>query len=161
MYSMDRQHPMKSEQHRLAEERVARAARIFSLENCIKSVAATYRIPTDVLIGPLRTADVAVARWHVYWLLYSFRLELTLQAVGAMLDKHHTTILHGVNEFEKRRKKYKFMIDKVIKHLEELTGERISEVDSTPQARKEIVSETENATPQGEDEAITAQSRSR
>lgn len=56
--------------------------------------------PEDIL-GPRRTVRVADARHEAMWVLRE-HLALTFQRVGYYLNRDHSTVVHGVNQYRLR-----------------------------------------------------------
>lgn len=59
-------------------------------------------LATD-LIGPRRPIKLSQARFLAYWLLKYCRPDLSLPAIGLALHRDHTSIMHGLAQFEKRQ----------------------------------------------------------
>jgi hypothetical protein len=66
----------------------------------VKQVALRYGHTVDDLIGPYRNVSIVAARCEAY---YRIRTETTLSypAIGAVMDRDHTTIMHGVRKHAK------------------------------------------------------------
>jgi chromosomal replication initiation ATPase DnaA len=57
-------------------------------------VAAAFNVDPDAVLGHSRAANVAAARQLLYWLLRQDGLSYPV--IGALVGRHHTTVIHGV-----------------------------------------------------------------
>ena len=60
----------------------------------LQTVAKCRRLTVDDLKGPSRRAYIVRARWEAMRLLRE--RGLSLPAIGLMLNRHHTAVLHGL-----------------------------------------------------------------
>jgi hypothetical protein len=66
----------------------------------IERTAHLFDVPPDALIGPGRTQRVAYARFALAWALR--QNDWSLQEIGALLKRDHTTIIHAIEAAEQR-----------------------------------------------------------
>lgn len=64
-------------------------------------ICETYDVTRDTLIGRRRTRSIAEARHHLMWILRVV-LGLSLPRIGSLLERDHTTIIHGVRKHAER-----------------------------------------------------------
>jgi len=64
----------------------------------LTQAAAAYHVTDDEVLSRTRTADICNARHILYWLLRSEGL--SYPKIGALLERDHTTILHGVERVD-------------------------------------------------------------
>jgi chromosomal replication initiation ATPase DnaA len=57
-------------------------------------VSAAFNVTPDAVLGHSRNANVAAARQLLYWLLRQDGL--SYPKIGAIVGRHHTTVIHGV-----------------------------------------------------------------
>ena len=61
----------------------------------LAEVAASHGVTVKDIKGPCRFTFVALARREAYYRLHA-ETSLSLPQIGALLAKHHTTVLHGI-----------------------------------------------------------------
>lgn len=84
-------------------EAVMTRRNVFSFGRCVEAVMHHYGIPREKLLSSKREIrEVAEARQHLYWLLYNERSDLSLPAIGQLVGRDHSTVQHGIMEFNKR-----------------------------------------------------------
>jgi chromosomal replication initiation ATPase DnaA len=57
-------------------------------------VCTAFNVHPDSVLGHSRNANVAAARQLLYWLLRQDGL--SYPKIGALVGRHHTTVIHGV-----------------------------------------------------------------
>lgn len=77
-----------------AAERRLRAARRAELTRILRAVARAYNFTPAQLCSPARPAELAEARQVAMLLMREARA--TVEEVGRALERHHTTVTHGV-----------------------------------------------------------------
>lgn len=70
------------------------------LEPLIKAICVAYDISPDDLLGSGRTYQVTKPRKHFYWSVSRYFPSISLSQVGRLLNKDHSTVLHGKRSFE-------------------------------------------------------------
>jgi chromosomal replication initiation ATPase DnaA len=75
-----------------------------ALDEIIRQVCDKHGTTRKQIIGPRRTAVIVRARQEVYYRT-SRETMMSLLAIGRLLNRDHTTILHGICEHEKRSAK--------------------------------------------------------
>jgi chromosomal replication initiator protein len=65
-------------------------------ENIIKEVSKFYSINADQVKGKSRLRDIVKARFMSIYLIKE-ETDFTLNAIGRMFNRHHSTILHSIN----------------------------------------------------------------
>ena len=71
--------------------------------NLIKTVAKAYGFTYEDMIGRNKTHYCVVARQHCYATLLN--CGLSYSAVGRLMDRDHTTVMHGIEQHEYRIKR--------------------------------------------------------
>lgn len=66
-----------------------------------EEVGATHGIPISDLRGPRRYRVLCKARAEVYAKAHA--LGYSLPRIGRFFNRHHTTVLHGINQLAKGR----------------------------------------------------------
>jgi chromosomal replication initiation ATPase DnaA len=74
-----------------------------ALSDILGQVAEVFAVDAQALAGRSRSAPVAAARHAAMWLLRE-RYALSSPAIGALLGRDHTTVLHGLRAAETRRR---------------------------------------------------------
>jgi chromosomal replication initiation ATPase DnaA len=64
------------------------------VNNHLNYVAQAFNVDRGAVLGHSRAANVAAARQLLYWLLRQDGM--SYPAIGALVGRHHTTIMHGV-----------------------------------------------------------------
>jgi chromosomal replication initiation ATPase DnaA len=64
------------------------------MNNHLNYVAAAFNVHPDAVLGHSRNANVAAARQLLYWLLRQDGMSYPV--IGALVGRHHTTVIHGV-----------------------------------------------------------------
>ena len=97
---------IRSEQHGLsvrvlqAETAAGRSLRLDNISMMVVDVAAEAGIPPAAILGPRRDKRTAQARQAV---MYMARLDgHSLNDIGRVLSRDHTTIMHGIKAHEAR-----------------------------------------------------------
>ena len=76
---------------------------VFSFGRCVDAIVQHYGVSREKLLSSKREVrEIAEARQHLYWLLYNERSDLTLPAIGQLVGRDHSTVQHGIIEFNKR-----------------------------------------------------------
>lgn len=60
----------------------------------LPQIADFYDLSADDIRGPSRLPHIVRARWHVGLVLRD--RGLSLSAIGLMVNRHHTAVLHGL-----------------------------------------------------------------
>jgi chromosomal replication initiation ATPase DnaA len=81
----------------LTAEQAAQAA-VIALDIC-----ELWTVSLDEILGDSRARYIVLARQDLMWRLWS-ELHLSLPQIGALLNRHHTTVLHAI---DKRRFAYR------------------------------------------------------
>lgn len=71
----------------------------------IAATALDHRIPLRVIFSPSRTKQATQARHEMMWRLRRMPWRGTIPSfpqIGRWLDRHHTTIIHGVRKHQER-----------------------------------------------------------
>lgn len=84
------------------------------------SVARDYGLTLDDLIGACRIRHIAKARFVCYRLLRN--LGLSTPHIGRILDKDHSTVVHGLQRFDAELERDEFLA-RVYRHHEKLRQE--------------------------------------
>lgn len=71
-------------------------------------ISEHYRIPVERLRGKERTREVAEARFSV-WYCANRSLGYGYSYLGRIYEKHHTSIMHGIEEAERTGKGHQAM----------------------------------------------------
>jgi len=69
----------------------------------IKTVADRHSVSVRSIVGRCRLKEISAIRQEAMWEVY-IRTELSLPQIGALFDRDHTTVLHGVRRHEERLK---------------------------------------------------------
>lgn len=67
----------------------------------LERVQEAYGVSERLLRSPERTKEACIARFTWWWLLRTM-LGWSYPRIGALVGRDHTTVMHGVREFEKR-----------------------------------------------------------
>jgi chromosomal replication initiator protein len=90
-------------------------------EDVIKTVASYYAVKVSQIKGRGRTADIALARQVIMYVLRE-KLKLRLKQIAFILKRDdHTTIIHGVEKILHliaKNQQFKEEVDTIIKNLE-------------------------------------------
>lgn len=90
-------------------------------EDVIKTVASYYAVKVSQIKGKGRTADVALARQVIMYILRE-KLKLRLKQIAFILKRDdHTTIIHGVEKILHliaKNQQFKEEVDTIVKNLE-------------------------------------------
>ncbi len=81
----------------------------------LEAVAHEYDLHQAALLSRTRRQPVASARQLVMYLL-RHTTDLTLEAIGTTLRRHHATVIHGVETIDQRRT-YDHRLDERIRRL--------------------------------------------
>jgi chromosomal replication initiation ATPase DnaA len=65
-------------------------------------------LPSGEMLGPCRSAPVAVARHFAWWLVRNSRPDLSLPALGRIFHRDHTSIIHGLKRVRRQINKAPF-----------------------------------------------------
>ena len=68
----------------------------------VRLASILWNVPVQQLLSPSRKAAVVAARQPIMSVLYH-RFDMTLEDIGAELDRDHTTILHGIRRADPDR----------------------------------------------------------
>jgi hypothetical protein len=82
---------------------VLRAAKISVVprwKEILREVCAKHKIHPEAVTGNSRQAPLVKCRREVYWRLRT-ELGMSLSQIGLKLNKDHTSVLYGVNEYAK------------------------------------------------------------
>ena len=82
--------PSVRERQRIMKERLNYA------DNIVKEVCQYYSINADQVKGKSRLRDIVKARFMSIYLIKT-ETDFTLNAIGRMFNRHHSTILHSIN----------------------------------------------------------------
>jgi chromosomal replication initiator protein len=89
-------------------------------EDVIKTVASYYAVKVSQIKGKGRTADLALARQVIMYILRE-KLKLRLKQIAYILKREdHTTIIHGVEKILHliaKNPQFKDEVDTIIKNL--------------------------------------------
>ena len=66
----------------------------------LKRIARDHGVSAVAVVGRKRDARTSMAR-HRLWAVMRWTLGLSYQDLGAMFDRDHTSVLHGVRKYEK------------------------------------------------------------
>lgn len=72
-----------------------------SLADIFKAVTEATGKGAQDLVGPRRSQDLFRPRFLLYWLLKNLRPDLSLMSIGKALNRDHTSVMHGVAQFDK------------------------------------------------------------
>lgn len=90
-------------------------------EDVIKTVASYYAVKVSQIKGKGRTADIALARQVIMYILRE-KLKLRLKQIAFILKRDdHTTIIHGVEKILHliaKNQQFKEEVDTIVKNLE-------------------------------------------
>ena len=89
-------------------------------------VAELHKVGSHEIAGEGRMKKVAVARHHFVWSLVRYYSDISLAELGRQINKHHTTILHSRNYFEKVKDSYAEIVSAVDEFMK--TNSRFSSV---------------------------------
>lgn len=81
---------------------IAPDERAFTVE-ALNIVADVYGVPVDVMRGPARAHRISTARSVVMYILRK-HTPMTLMAIGAVFERHHSTVLSAIADIEQRRR---------------------------------------------------------
>jgi hypothetical protein len=85
---------------------------VFSFKRCLRAVSEVYAVSPDVILSNKRKAAIVRARQHLYWVLYNERSDLSLPAIGRLVNRDHSTVLFGIKKFEEHPD-----LDAIVKEL--------------------------------------------
>ncbi|OGK30012.1 hypothetical protein A3I56_00315 [Candidatus Roizmanbacteria bacterium RIFCSPLOWO2_02_FULL_43_10] len=88
-----RAYPQEEETVKIRKQRAA-------LDRIIATVADYYRLDTSEILGHSRTQRRVEARQIVMWLMRT-RSTASFPEIGVLMDRHHSTILHGCAKIER------------------------------------------------------------
>lgn len=71
----------------------------------LEAVAASHKIPVEVIRGRSVTAAVRRARWEVIW--ESYAAGLSMPAVGRIVNKDHTAVLNALRRMAATKGPYR------------------------------------------------------
>lgn len=66
-----------------------------------RSICLLYGIRPEDLASNATRRDFATPKLHFHWALKRYMPWLSLAEIGRRIDRHHTTIIHGIRAFEK------------------------------------------------------------
>lgn len=64
-----------------------------------RSIADKHRVTVDAILSRSRYKYACRAR-HELWAILKWTLDLSLNVIGAIFDRNHTTILVGIRKYE-------------------------------------------------------------
>jgi len=67
----------------------------------IQAISTAYDISMDDLLGKSTSQKFAKPKMHLYWALFKYIPNLSLAESGRLMNKCHTTVLHGRRMFQK------------------------------------------------------------
>lgn len=76
-----------------------------SVKTILETVSAVTGHTVEQICGPWRHAPLARARFFACWLMSRTRPDLSLAAIARPMGRHHTSSLHAIRSFEKRKDK--------------------------------------------------------
>jgi len=71
------------------------------IHSIVVDVAAKHKVTVPLIMGETRDKRVVAARHEVWWRVWRTS-GLSYPRIGAMFHRDHTTILHGVKQYQKR-----------------------------------------------------------
>lgn len=71
------------------------------IDRCIAAAAAAHQVPASIIKSASRQRPHVRARWHAMHLLRE--VGFSLPEIGAALNRHHTSIMHGLAEQQRFR----------------------------------------------------------
>jgi len=78
----------------------------------IEIVAEHFNISTEDIISKKRSAEIATPR-HIFMYLCKEMTDTTLKAIGALTERDHATVIHGVEKIKKEVENNPEMRDKI------------------------------------------------
>lgn len=85
-------------------------ARPFNQFTIIDVVAAWYRVTLKDLVRKDRSRTIVIARHTAMYLIRELT-SLSLPEIGALFNRDHTTVVHALNNIERRRKDPEYLAD--------------------------------------------------
>src|SRR4051812_25862567 len=71
------------------------------LDSMIAEVATFHGVSTRDLLGTSKRPEITIARFHVWWRCRQRNPPLSYPALGAYLHRDHSTVISGVQKFER------------------------------------------------------------
>lgn len=72
-----------------------------AIEPVLNAIAKAYEISRDDLLRRSTSHKFSKAKHHMYWAILKYTPNMTYAEAGRILDKCHTTVLHGETMFKK------------------------------------------------------------
>lgn len=66
----------------------------------VRETCERHGITLEMVVGKRRTRPIVACRYEIMWHLN--RLGMSMPAIGRRLKRHHTTVLHGIRQHQKR-----------------------------------------------------------
>ena len=82
----------------------------------IEETCREFKVTTEELLGNKRNARIVTARQVVFYLTRK-HTDMTLKEVGTQLNRHHSTVIHGVESVKSRRVIYS-KFNRVLERIE-------------------------------------------
>lgn len=83
---------------------------IYTLGKCFNAIRSYYKLTTEELKDHYRPPHVVLPRQHFCWVVYRNRMDVSYPTIAKYLGRNHTTVIHAVETFERRR-------DEMRKHI--------------------------------------------
>lgn len=86
-----------------------------AIEPVLRAISVVYDVAVDDLLARSTSRYHARAKTHLYWALFRYIPGMSYPEAGRILDKCHSTVLHGKKLFEKNPDKAKIAeVDKLM-----------------------------------------------
>ena len=89
-------------------------------------IADLHKVGSHEIAGEGRMKKVVIARHHFIWSLVRYYPDISIAELGRQIEKHHTTILHSRNYFNKVESSYSEIVAAVDNFMK--TNSRFSSV---------------------------------
>lgn len=68
----------------------------------LTAIAKAYNLQIDDLLSKSTSPRLKKAKQHMCWALMKYLPKMSYNRAGSMIDKNHSTVLHGDKEFRKK-----------------------------------------------------------
>ena len=81
----------------------------------LDAISAAYNVSIDDLLGRSTSYKFVKAKRHLCWAMFRYLPNMNFTMAGKLLDKNHTTVMHGKNIFQKNMDHVKILeVDAIV-----------------------------------------------
>ena len=73
------------------------------IEKVLNAISYAYGLSPEELLSKSTSPRYSKAKRHLYWDIYKNVPGMSFERIGNLLDKDHSTIMHGVKEFQAKQ----------------------------------------------------------